>query len=97
MSTSEETDPAPSIAPLSGYASFDGGGRQRRLVLSDGGVELVRKKTLSPSTASTVASCGGRFAVERVMPTPVDPFGAEELATTTHQVYEVLFARAKEE
>ena len=100
MQTNAETDPTPT-GPLAGYASFDGGGRRRQLVLSDAGVELVRKKTLSPSTTSAIASCGGRFAVERLveslMPPPIDPFGAAELGTATHQIYEDLFARPKGE
>ena len=83
--------------PLAGYASFDG----RKLTLSDVGVDLVRKKTLSPSTASAVSSCGGRFAVERLIdrlaPSPPNPLGAAELGTATHQVYEDLFARPKGE
>ena len=83
--------------PLSGYASFE----RRKLVLSEQAVELVRKKTLSPSTAAAVSSCGARFAVERLLeklaPSPPDPLGAAELGTATHQVYEDLFARPKGE
>ena len=83
--------------PLSGYASFE----RRKLVLSEQAVKLVRKKTLSPSTAAAVSSCGARFAVERLLerlaPSPPDPLGAAELGTATHQVYEDLFARPKGE
>ncbi|MHB1846763.1 MAG: RecB family exonuclease [Deltaproteobacteria bacterium] len=67
--------------------------------MSDAAIELVRKKTLTPSTAASVASCGGRFAVERLLerlvPSPPDPLGAAELGTATHQIYEDLFARPK--
>ena len=83
--------------PLKGYATFE----QHKLVLADAGVELVRKKTLSPSTAATVSSCGARFAVERLLerlaPRVSDPLGAAELGTATHQVFEDLFARPKGE
>ena len=79
--------------PLAGYATFE----RRRLVLSEAGVELVRKKTLSPSTVSAISSCGARYAIERLAeklaPAPIDPFGAAELGTAVHQVYEDLFAR----
>ncbi len=87
----------PNTYPLKGYATFEG----RKLAVSDKGVELVRKKTLSPSTASAVSSCGARFAIERLVdrlaPSPKDPLGAAELGTATHALYEDLFARPKGE
>jgi putative RecB family exonuclease len=89
--------PTTSTFPLEGYATFE----RRRITLSDAGVELVRKKTFSPSTASVISSCGGRFVVERLLerlaPRQKDPLGAAELGTATHQVFEDLFARPKGE
>jgi RecB family exonuclease len=90
----DDTDTA---YPLKSYATFE----RRRILLSEAGAKLVRKKTLSPSTASAVSSCGGRFAVERLLerlaPRPKDPLGAAELGTATHQVFEDLFAKPKGE
>lgn len=95
------TPAAPVSRPLAGYAAFAKVGRQNRLTLSEAGVAIVRKPTLSPSTASAVASCGARFAVERLVdkldPQPPDPLGAAELGTAGHQVFEDLFARPKGE
>ena len=50
----------------------------------------VSRKYLSPSSASSYRSCPARFAVEKLLPRPVDPFGAAELGTAAHAVLEEL-------
>jgi putative RecB family exonuclease len=50
---------------------------------------LVRNY-LSPSSASSYRSCPARFAVEKLLPRPEDPFGAAELGSAGHAVLEEL-------
>lgn len=83
------------VRPLAGQATFE----RRRLVLSNTGLEYVKKPTFSPSTAAAISSCGARYVVERLLerlaPREVDPLGAAELGTATHTVFEDLFALPK--
>jgi putative RecB family exonuclease len=45
---------------------------------------------LSPSSASSYRSCPARFAIEKLLRRPVDPFGAAELGSAAHAALEEL-------
>lgn len=57
----------------------------------------LHRSSLSPSTAGAVSSCAARWAAERMLPRPSDPFGAAELGTATHALFEDLFHLPKGE
>lgn len=93
------TPPAP-VAParLTDALSWDGD----RLVVDGGAtgnsdaaraalVKLDRPR-LSPSTSFSVRKCPARMVIDRLMPYTEDPFGAAETGTSTHAVFEDLFA-----
>jgi len=71
---------------LSGLARWEDG----KLCLSEKARLRVARPYLSPSSASSYNSCPARFAVERLLPRPTDPFGAAELGTAGHAVLEAL-------
>jgi len=57
----------------------------------------VARSGLSPSTMLTMLSCPGRYAADRTITQPEDPFGAAELGTSTHAMMEALLAKAPAE
>lgn len=77
---------SPTDGLLAGKAWWDLDG----LHLAGPANERVSRKYLSPSSASSYRSCPARFAVEKLLPRPVDPFGAAELGTAAHAVLEEL-------
>jgi len=73
--------------PLYHLAEFTDDG----LALSDEAIELVRRKSLSPSTANAMFDCGSRWAIERLLPRSEDPFGPAELGSSAHRAFEKLY------
>ncbi|MHB1712275.1 MAG: RecB family exonuclease [Acidimicrobiales bacterium] len=57
----------------------------------------MRRKTLSPSTAQAMRGCSARWVIEHLLPRSADPFGAPELGTAAHRVFEILFSLPPEE
>jgi len=66
-------------------------------VLSPQAIKKVRRKTLSPSTAQAMKGCAARWAIEHLLPRSADPFGAPELGTAAHRVFEILFSLPPEQ
>lgn len=71
---------------LAGKAWFGPDGLHLR---PDVNARLVRGY-LSPSSAASYRSCPARFAIEKLIKRPEDPFGAAELGTAAHAVLEEL-------
>jgi putative RecB family exonuclease len=82
--------------PLTDRASW-GGRNNAKLILSPETVKKVTRSTLSPSTAEAMSGCSARWVIERVIPRTVDPFGAAELGTAAHFVFETVFGLPAEE
>lgn len=55
-------------------------------------VARARKPHLSASAMGTIESCPARYMAERQLPRTEDPFGAAELGTSGHEVFEALFS-----
>jgi len=53
----------------------------------------VKRSHLSPSSASSYGSCPARFAIEKLVRQPSDPFGPAELGSAAHAVLEELMGR----
>jgi len=79
--------------PLEGVAEWTPGG----LALTPAASARVARKRLSASSAQAVTSCAARFAVEKLVPSPPDPFSASELGTAAHAVFEDLYRLPAEE
>lgn len=77
--------------PLAGVASWDPEG----LALSPEATAKVIRRRMSASSAAAIRSCAARWAIEKLLPRSEHPFGAAELGTATHQLFEDLFARPK--
>jgi putative RecB family exonuclease len=82
--------------PLTDLAAW-GGRNNAKLVLSPAAVKKVTRSTLSPSTAEAMSGCSARWVIERVIPRTVDPFGAAELGTAAHFVFETVFGLPADE
>lgn len=82
--------------PLADLASW-GGRNDSKLVLSDAAVKKVARKSLSPSTAKSMTGCTARWAIEKILPRADDPFGAAELGTAGHRVFEQVFSLPSEQ
>lgn len=54
----------------------------------DKGIRAIRRRNLSASTSKSVAGCAARFAIESMLPRAVNPLGAAELGTVSHEVLE---------
>jgi putative RecB family exonuclease len=81
---------------LAGLVSW-GGRNGRQLILSDAATEKVARKTLSPSTAAAMRGCPSKWVIDRLLPRTSDPFGAPDLGTAAHAVFESLFRLPAEE
>jgi putative RecB family exonuclease len=84
------------VKPLTDLAKW-GGRNDSKLVLAPETVKKVTRSTLSPSTAEAMSGCSARWVIERVIPRTVDPFGAAELGTAAHFVFETIFGLPAEE
>lgn len=74
---------------LTKVASWDGD----RLVLHESAMKKVIREKLSPSTSKAIGGgCGARWAAERLMPEPFDPFTAANLGSSVHEIFEDFFA-----
>lgn len=82
--------------PLADIATW-GGRNDSKLVLSDAAVKKVARKSLSPSTAEAMNGCTARWAIEKILPRTDDPFGAAELGTAGHRVFEQVFSLPSEQ
>lgn len=88
----QRTDPL----PLSGLVAWGGRGGSR-LVLSQEATKSVSRKSLSPSTSEAMRGCTARWVIERLIPRTQDPFGAAELGSAAHRVFELLYALPAEQ
>lgn len=84
------------IKPLADLVKW-GGRNDSRLVLSEAAVKKVSRKTLSPSTAEAMNGCSAKWVMERLLPRHEDPFGAAELGSSGHRVFEKTFDLPAEE
>jgi len=80
-----------SPGPLTDLVAWGGRGNTR-LVLSPQAIKKVRRKTLSPSTAQSMRGCPARWVIDHLLPRSADPFGAPELGTAAHRVFEIVFS-----
>lgn len=74
---------------FSGRLKWGGGA----LVVTD--VDLMTplsRKYLSPSTSASLAGCPARWALERIIPSPPDPFKPSDMGTAIHKVFEDLYS-----
>lgn len=78
-------------APLADQVSWGGRGGSR-LLLSPQAIRSVTRSALSPSTAESMRGCTARWVIERLLPRSQDPFGAAELGSAAHRVFELLYA-----
>lgn len=78
---------------LSGRASWQADGA---LSLETTLVEKAIRRRLSVSSAQAIESCPARFAIDKVLPRTADPFGAAELGSATHRLFEELFKLPRE-
>ena len=74
---------------LAGRAAWVPGGLE---LVPDASARVIRKR-LSASTAKAIRSCAARWALDTLLPRAERPFGAAELGTATHQLFEDLYAR----
>lgn len=88
-----EADLARRPGLLAGMAAWSPG----HLELSPDAVATVARKRLSASTADAMRSCVGRWAIEKLLGRTEHPFGAAELGTATHQLFEDFFALPPEQ
>lgn len=77
--------------PLTDLVAWGGRGNAW-LVLSPQAAKKVKRRSLSPSTAQAMRGCGARWVIEHLLPRRADPFGAPELGTAAHRVFELLFS-----
>jgi putative RecB family exonuclease len=91
-----DMETSPSIKPLAGLVSF-GGRNDAKLILSPEALKKVTRKSLSPSTAKSMSGCTASWAIDKLLPRSEDPFGAAELGTAGHRVFELIFALSPEE
>ncbi len=82
--------------PLTDLVAW-GGRNDTKLVLAPSAVKKVMRTTLSPSTAEAMSGCSARWVIERLLPRTVDPFGAAELGTAAHFVFETVFGLPAQE
>ena len=82
-----ETTPPAGPGPLAGLAAWSPAG----LVLDKGLAARAVRSRLSVSSAHGISSCPARFAVEHLLTESADPFGASELGSAAHAVFEQLF------
>jgi putative RecB family exonuclease len=85
-----------SSIPLTDLAAWSGRNDAKH-VLSPSAVKKITRTTLSPSTAEAMSSCLARWVIERMIPRTVDPFGAAELGTAAHFVFETVFGLPAQE
>ena len=76
----------PDVSPLAAKAWWGPDG----LHFAPGLNSRIVREYLSPSSASSYKSCPARFAIEKVIRRPEDPFGAAELGTAAHAALEEL-------
>jgi putative RecB family exonuclease len=91
-----DMETSPSIKPLAGLVSW-GGRNDAKLILSPEALKKVTRKSLSPSTAKSMSGCTASWAIDKLLPRSEDPFGAAELGTAGHRVFELIFALSPEE
>ena len=82
--------------PLTDLVAW-GGRNDAKLILAPSSVKRVTRSTLSPSTAEAMSGCAARWVIERLIPRTVDPFGAAELGTAAHFVFETVFGLSAQE
>ena len=80
--------------PLEGLSW--GGRRDSKLVLDAAALKKVRRSSLSPSTADSMSGCSASWVISRLLPRRADPFGAAELGTAAHRVFETVFSLSPE-
>ncbi|KQP63012.1 RecB family exonuclease [Nocardioides sp. Leaf285] len=74
---------------LSEIFAWDG---DQLTVTSDEAMAVLTRPALSPSTSKAMHGCVARWAVERVISEPPNPFSASEVGTSGHAILEDLFA-----
>jgi RecB family exonuclease len=84
------------VKPLTDLAKFGGRG-DSKLLLSEAAIGKIKRRSLSPSTADAMTGCSARWAIEQLLPRHEDPFGAAELGSSGHRVFEIIFDMPKEE
>lgn len=71
---------------------------QTLVVDDEKALKRLRARTnWSPSSSKSVKSCPTRWVVEKILPRVPDPFGAAEMGTSAHAVFEVLFGLPAEQ
>lgn len=93
---SDSAAPIEDVKPLTDLAKFGGRG-DSKLLLSEAAIGKIKRRSLSPSTADAMTGCSARWAIEQLLPRHEDPFGAAELGSSGHRVFEIIFDMPKEE
>lgn len=60
-------------------------------------VARVVRPYMSPSSSSSIQSCPARYMADRQLPRSHNPFGAPELGTSAHHVFELLYSKPHQE
>ncbi|GAB2733908.1 RecB family exonuclease [Nocardioides pakistanensis] len=94
MTTSETTGHSGVLTtrtgkPVSEVFAWD---NDRLVILDSDIINLIRRKSLSASTAKSIDSNPARWAFEKALPSHENPFDAAPLGTSAHSVMEDLFA-----
>jgi putative RecB family exonuclease len=93
--TDAVTEPPQAVGEgwLSGRAAWRADGV---LSLEPSLVDKAVRRRFSVSSAQAISSCPARFAIDKILPRTADPFGAAELGSATHRLFEELFKLPRE-